>query len=513
MRRAAPGIATLPPVHISHDAAHNARTTAIVVCHGMGQQVRFQTIGDLVNALRRSGKISGAVGGRLVRFATNVTLGRAELKLKGPHGDRAVHIYEAYWAPLTEGRVTLRDVLSFLWRAGVDGIRHAVHGEFTRFMFNAVQTFPAARWSFWRFVAALAVLGSVALMDAAATAIIAARTGIRPLQWLRTAGFQRAIAGDILIFGVGIAVFLAGLALHTPMRRAAQKAAEMYPRGRFVSAAPMYLWFASAVVAGVMIAVHIVEAVMGVPLTRTLMSWPALPERVEARVLNGLWISMLAISYVVRRLLVSYVGDVAAYVSGHRLSRFDEIRDQIKKAVFDATYSIYKEGGYGRCIMVGHSLGSVSAYDALNAVINEQKIAHGAFAPTAGFVTFGSPLDKTAFIFRTHRGEPDNAREALAAAVQPLITDEAVRPPWINIWSPNDIISGELDLYDQPDKSNRHAVENAIDWDADRPLFAHVQYWKNPLLAKTLHKLCMAPWHESSFTVRRGADRTAETGT
>ena len=56
-------------------------------------------------------------------------LQRLELKLTGKSGaEREVHVYEAYWAPLTEGHVKLRDVAAFLPDRLLDG-RHAGWGD------------------------------------------------------------------------------------------------------------------------------------------------------------------------------------------------------------------------------------------------------------------------------------------------------------------------------------------------------------------------------------------------
>src|SRR5213080_2751829 len=59
--------------------------------------------------------------------------------------------------------------------------------------------------------------------------------------------------------------------------------------------------------------------------------------------------------------------------------------------------------GYSRVVVVGHSLGSVLAYDTLNALINEDQVCakqRGVVSKTRALITFGSPLDKTAFMFR-----------------------------------------------------------------------------------------------------------------
>jgi hypothetical protein len=98
-------------------------------------------------------------------------------------------------------------------------------------------------------------------------------------------------------------------------------------------------------------------------------------------------------------------------------------------------------------------------------------------------LTFGSPLDKTAFIFGI-QGKGSEPREALAASLQPMLT-AAQRPRWINIWSPWDIVSGHLDYYDLPERRNPQPL-NLVDPDATTLLAAHIEYWNNPLLYKTL---------------------------
>jgi pimeloyl-ACP methyl ester carboxylesterase len=188
-----------------------------------------------------------------------------------------------------------------------------------------------------------------------------------------------------------------------------------------------------------------------------------------------------------RRLLVEYVGDVAIYVSAHTLSTFDQVRDDIKALVRRIVCAIYQQGRYERVVIVGHSLGSLIAYDALNAAMLADALS-GAYGVqrTRRFVTFGSPLDKTAFFFRAVDAVTAPIREGLAASVQPLLIYRPSPPPtfdWINLRSPHDIISGALDLYP--------AVDNRTDAQADTPLWAHVQFWSNELLAATIAEACV----------------------
>ncbi|HYE40384.1 MAG TPA: hypothetical protein VEB23_10655, partial [Ramlibacter sp.] len=109
------------------------------------------------------------------------------------------------------------------------------------------------------------------------------------------------------------------------------------------------------------------------------------------------------------------------------------------------------------------------------------------------FLTFGSPLDKTAFIFGV-QGEKAVGRDALATTVQPLIRSYASRPArWVNIYSPWDVISGPLDFYDVPGGGDQR-VQNLRDEHATTLLAAHGEYTGNPLLYRTiLDTLGVAP--------------------
>jgi len=104
---------------------------------------------------------------------------------------------------------------------------------------------------------------------------------------------------------------------------------------------------------------------------------------------------------------------------------------------------------------------------------------------TEAMVTFGSPLNKTAFLFTIQGKNSMHIRERLACTVQPLILSyrKFRKFNWINVYSRNDIISGPLTFYDLPGYQNPplppQAIRNVIDRDAAVPLIAHVAYWKN----------------------------------
>jgi hypothetical protein len=136
----------------------------------------------------------------------------------------------------------------------------------------------------------------------------------------------------------------------------------------------------------------------------------------------------------------------------------------------------------------------VVAYDVLNRLILEDETGPpkgrlGVVDRTPLFLTFGSPLDKTAFLFGIEGKRTSQAREALAASVQPMICKYQFRPRrWVNIHSPWDVVSGKLDYYDLPGEKNRRRVKNYRDPFAATFLAAHVEYWEGDLLYRFLYR-------------------------
>ncbi|HEX2799492.1 MAG TPA: hypothetical protein VHQ44_07450, partial [Thermoanaerobaculia bacterium] len=206
----------------------------------------------------------------------------------------------------------------------------------------------------------------------------------------------------------------------------------------------------------------------------------------------------LLASYAVRRFLVQYLGDVAAYVTSYRIDRFAELRSRVKEVVGKTAAAIYeateepesKVWAYDGVAVVAHSLGSVIAYDALNALLLEDVTFAGkrdVATRTRLFLTFGSPLEKTAFVFSSRA--TTYAREALATALQPLISDYRFRPfRWVNVFSRRDPISGRLTSYDDSSQPlyRERRVRNLPDRAAVLPLLAHLEYFNDPVVIRQL---------------------------
>lgn len=562
-----------------------AEKVAVIVVHGMGQQVPFETIDGVARSLWQKAAestgpdryVPGKVIARTAKPGDQVVR-RAELCLRGPAGsERRVHIYEAYWAPLTEGKISLREVTTFLLTAAWLGVVNGMErGGFRRWLFGGWQTFRVRWWPVvGGFLYAAAVFLSLIAMNVAIGVVTAARAlTAAPSRW-PTNALLADLTVDIGLFAFFGAMMVIGLVI--PLRQR-EKQTRRGRRWRLRPAARSLIWtlvwlaMTAAIVTGLLIVWHMGRhqdpgAAMfwqGKLLDQVVVSgWSGSTPKLNSWSLVVTWGLAVLVSMAARWFLLEYVGDVAIYVSSHTVSRFWETRQAIRELALKVARDVYGaqkgdvpgpeaeeasaayagegpplperprleaeaardaerriaeavaerrrragsppeprapeaplpatlEFDYRSVIIVAHSLGSVVAYDMLNGMINEDALAGHPLRVvhrTKLLLTFGSPLNKTAFIFRSQQPERAAVREGLAAAVQPLIVDFSFRPRrWVNLWSPNDWVSGPLTYYDpaKPPPSPPH-IANRIDADASIPLLAHTEYWTNPALIDELY--------------------------
>jgi hypothetical protein len=573
-----------PAPRVERDIAPPAKPKALLVIHGMGQQLRFETLDAIVNGLFEAETEINQELKPPRSLAVHVQLGtermeRIETALRASPDDpiRKVHVYEAYWSPLTEGAVSLRDVVAFLYRAGLNGLKNS-KGKFSHWAFGEMRERRVPVQTLIFILIALAVVVALGVINTAIIAVPAARAPFKDMpKWLSDGLFSDLTdvfnAALIVLLGFGLliglsmvahflkawrgikwALGLASIAAFAASLFAIIAAAIAIPilvqrHGDAASEAllvPEYVrdlgqWTPYIVIGGVLIWAgyllvrFALSVIVGwirlfrrgarwgrvlastiVVLLFVLMVWKLVEfaldvfgdtrASMEAKTRAGffhapVWLALIAVSAFVRSFLVQFVGDVAAYVESHTIDKFDALRSKIKETVCKTASAIYsqKSNGqdfdYDEIVVAGHSLGSVVAYDTLNRLILDGQ-GLGVEKRTRLLLTFGSPLDKTAFVF-ANQGKAKRltkAREALAAVMQPLIDSQGVRAaiPWVNVYSPWDIISGSLDYYDDPDwKSKTNGpphVVNLPDPQAATLLAAHVEYWRNPLIFRILHE-------------------------
>jgi hypothetical protein len=535
--------------------------TAILVCHGMGQQVQFSTINDVVNALgeaqfkatREQAKLDKKDVSVLLINSNECMLPRADIKLTGPDGrTHEVHLYEAYWAPLTEGKVSMLDVLKFLFSAGWDGLRFARAPNFMRWMFGGWKPLPFTRKTKFFLLIAAMIVCSFTLLGASMIAAFSAKlleffSFVTPDPNLINLLISHLFLFVILLLtsaaALGASKWLgAGNAAKNTVAGSRQLAASL----KGVNVMSVALLIVATLPVAISLLVHLAYWVWLPPQNRSSFWLSTMAARLmeggvgaegtgrwlDVVIIRGvyllLWGWVLAVFYFAQSFFVRYVGDVAAYISAHKVSKFNELRQEIKetglkmaRAAYEARVRAAGPFEYRNLIVVGHSLGSVLAYDTLNAMINYD-LTHGGnlnvVERTKALITLGSPLDKTAFLFRAQLARDDvDVRESLAAAVQPLICDYAYRPKrWINIWSRLDWISGELDYYDDPaatdpaDPRYEKTVKNREDLEASFPMIAHTEYWRHSIFGDTLYKEIVEAAVEAGVTKRDPAAKSVE---
>jgi len=486
----------------------DAHRVAVIVCHGMGQQVPFETVEDLARAIRRGMNHPDATilceATRLEqrsqdgRRAEPVEVRRAQLDVSTPQGGlRRTDLYEAYWAPLTEGKVTLWEVCEFLLGAAWRGIaQRLTSGTFDRWMFARWVEFPVPIRTLFKLVAVFALLLALAVLNAALFATLGARLVGHAEGWPGPELF-RALSSDLAFACIALIVVAAGVGVIPHALRFLGQAA-----ASFAAWFVIYAGLAALGLAGIACAWHVLAGQLGQPIAGAALA-PAIfgLQGPWYRIAIGvIWGLPALAALIVRWFLIEYVGDVVAYVSSYSVSRFAEIRAAIQEVAASVGAAVFGAVGpdgttpiYSSVVLVGHSLGSVIAYDMLNHLILEDGLNDGrlkVLERTAAFVTFGSPLNKTAYIFRTQRGKQSELRETMSAAIQPLISSYANRTmPWVNLHSRNDWIGGPLQYYDTvpPDPADpARGVRNCEDREARTPLMAHVELWNGRALADVL---------------------------
>ena len=599
---------------------------AVFVAHGMGQQLKFETLNQVVQGLIEREVAAGRTRSEITIEPPVVTiktdgamLHGLKLKLCGDDFiEREVHVFEGYWAPLAEGQVSLRDVIWFLFTAGLNGIRN-FGDSFDRWLFGEYRKYPSRVSLTICLLVALAVVVSLVVMDTAVIVVaihsVANFFGLlNSSEWNWMTNLKNDLTTTYDIFIVLALLFGCSLLAGSRARKLSVKSrkGEINVKAStrklmrrhallFSKAANLVSWVLFALTLGATILCGVTipllfyahKLLVGtdkwhspskviwplafgdgfagwlneglnylfVALLFVLLVW--LVAKAAMKVWGGMthidehsqkvlvgttavlaavivvsfrlaltahngwgelglfwrsvyyvikdnisWGLLVVVSMLVRRMLVQYVGDVALYLTSHTLDKFYKLRDKIRQYVFDAAHVIYScrsESGegfeYDSVYIMGHSLGSVIAYDALNQLLNEDELAAEVdklkvLDRTKLLITFGSPLDKTAFLFSLQRDKTSLEREALVAASQPLILDPKFRDPekfeWVNIYSHNDIISGRLDFFDLPAESTTrrlvNPVRNIIDDEATTLLAAHVEYWDDQLVFRKLHE-------------------------
>jgi hypothetical protein len=204
----------------------------------------------------------------------------------------------------------------------------------------------------------------------------------------------------------------------------------------------------------------------------------------------------LVVANAVRGFLVDSLGDVSIYVTADEKSDLYETRAKILDEATDLAWRLLTR--YKAVYIAGHSLGSVIAYDTVNRLQRHDRALQGGdheeqseardYDALQGLFTFGSPLDKIEYFFRTKIGGDQAVRAQILSSLHgfrrakthrlyaPYEFEPYTIPVpdgfrWTNYYCLADPVSGRLDRY-QPDEQ--------CDMHYKIPLKAHTMYWTDP---------------------------------
>jgi len=530
---------------------------AILVIHGIGQQRPYETLDrftrNLLNSLQSSGA-TWTVQPQLdstpdptrvdkswtrASYALQPGLGANTAFKSNPANQiEDISLFEYYWAPSTQGKITYSGSLYFLIRAGAMPFLYLASNINVLWATARRKDIPGiiAR-EFWRqlclFLPLLLLFGYLLwwlqsipfsllshkqidplLVVSTVTLVIRylyIYIGIRAVsQSFRSpSGWQRSPLWRTVLFLLILAHLIGGPLLFAPF---AQVIAGF---GRSLAKSFSSLSDLAHLSTFLQQLAQATQFPWGQGWHRLLLAFFLINPALSAYLREGF---ILLLMFWVRFILVSYVGDVAVYVNANQFAKTYVARTQILDecsstlaSILMARYATGPKKGepvYDRILIAAHSLGTVIAYDTMNALLNLARTSDpgnsAAFQPAdlnnlCGLLTFGSPLNKIFYFFReqvdpklalrhqtldllhsfrldprvqinrlspTFTTNPDprwvHADSALAAGFK-----------WINAFSVEDPISGRLAFY---------IVDQQQHFRYPWPFLAHLSYWEDPKL-------------------------------
>src|ERR1700688_1437192 len=177
--QAVPRVETLVKAVPPGEAPQKKR--AVWIVRGMGQQVPFETVDGLAEGIMRVAQPVPGRDGFEPRVRTvqigDQTVQRVELDVFENGRCLELHLYEAYWAPVTEGKVRLSGEIGFFFSASFRGLLNAVE-PFHRAMFEQFVKMKISRRAALEIAVSLLTLASLVVINAVIVAAGASAYGL-----------------------------------------------------------------------------------------------------------------------------------------------------------------------------------------------------------------------------------------------------------------------------------------------------------------------------------------------
>lgn len=489
---------------------------AVLVIHGIGEQNPYETLDSfargLFTYLSRSRGLNARLcpleiahrdwtqaGMRIGLFAPGRALPECPAKdaPASPDDQPAayVDIFEYYWAPETEDKLSAAETVKWVLRTDFTPLRY--------FADNLQEMIGVQRLSWgralWRslklYMRELARVVFLYLPMALGLGLV--------LRWISQqrpwgAALKNLAAGLTPYAGWMDGLILLFYLLFLLMAWFGWQSLGEWrrQRGRSIEAQGEKLWLVCDVLFGL---VFLAAAVALDLRAAQSVAWGVL--RVLAR--NWQPLAGVALAAAVSYALTAYVADVTVYVNTDAKSKSYAARNAILDGSTAALKQLLEDDAYDRVILAGHSLGSVIAYDTINEMLSQFNAAPGPAAdrpdpPLAlgqlqklkGLCTFGSPLDKIYYFFREHVKRDQAIRAQILSMLHSFRKKRSGRDygefefrysfgqldapeplVWINAWARMDTVSANLKFY---------RVDHQRQFHYAVPVLAHLRYWSDP---------------------------------
>jgi hypothetical protein len=471
---------------------------AILIIHGIGEQNPYEALDAFTRGLVRRVGLKAEQMEHWLTWRDQRADTAIRLHLPKPIGRvqaKTVDLIEFYWAGLVQGRITLRQVLLWIARTSLTPLR--LWSQNPTVLLSEGGATGRRLWVFGR-----ELLRAVLLLATAAAIILPfVYAAAHRSAWVEFGGTAWALVGSIeypvafviwlVLVVLGLAILNQWLRLLRPGRFLAsteRHSLEWWRRLSFIALAALGL-----VAWGLHEAFDLQVPMLVYRLWATVQSGPVLAP-----------VLAILVAAAIRKPIVKYMGDIALYVTADERSTLFRTRAEILKEATTRLQALLRDSTYRGVYVVGHSLGSVIAYDAINYLTREvraeprgsEKLTREDFERLRGLLTFGSPLDKVYYFFRTEVGDEEAVRAQILSSLHGFRKEGSKREygelklaryrvpelkdfRWWNVYSSVDFVSGHLDFY----KLDRQVHRGY--WN---PVTAHIAYWNDPRFYATVEE-------------------------
>lgn len=429
----------------------------MVVVHGIGEQRRGSTLEALVRAFRRAGAdppqpvIEPRPFGESLPKAT----------LRVTRGATTADVYEVYWAPHTARKTTARSVLWWLFR--------------TTFIPGARLKRPSAKtwWDIATAIAAVVALSLLLLYALTSLGNLSAQVACRadPEVTCELPAEERKITGPEVTAEWHRQIGAVFGALRESLVLTNRPLAEISPShvAEVLNLIPVRYWLLMMAVAfllaqfffrlmqliGALVqgrerfAANHVKAQLGMLLG--LMIAFVLLVQMLAPVVVAFVLVVVLVTTVLRagtRFLTESLGDVQVYAERDENSEHYQARERVLQEAED-TFALIAARGYQQIVVIGHSLGSVIAFTALDRL--GQRIPE-LLPRIDAFITFGSALEKVRYFFERRKEADASAADRLVEPAQRIAKGKV----WLNLWYANDVVANPITTFDSDDAKHKN---------------------------------------------------------